>query len=864
MTLNITTLVIGGDPALLAETLFGLKSQSRQSDQVLVIVFDQAQQQLAQEHDFPFLVTDKPAHQAIRQGLDTQTKPGWVWLLSFDSCPDPNALQRLATKAEISPSAAVVAPKLVDWDQPKLLREYGQSLTPLGSLFSVVENEMDQGQFDTQDDVLGASLEGSLLETDILLSHIDTSSPVAAKGLEIGISAWSSGRRVLREPGAKVRILKRHNTLGVRPKLGVGFSKKQASLYLALISSPLPVLLLRWLLLPITSVFASIGHLVSKKPAMVISEALGVIWGWLRLPRILAGHRRIRGFGKLSALKQLRVDREQIANRRRKRFSELPMAAPGELSKGLLGGPWAWLLPLLVLLNYQMWPTAEALTGGTTIPLSAQLRNIFEATASTSVPADPYSWWLLLLGSISFWQPSLAVSVFALLAPMLAFAGSWKLLSAVSSNNLVRTLGALVYALSLVSVSAIAVVNFSEISALVLLPWFMFAVSRLLSSNASARAWRWSALSAILFAMLSTVSLLTVLVLIPALLVLGVIKWRRAGFLVWVLVPAAAINYEVIAFWLVNNPAATLVNPGVAVVNTAGFDIVGNWGALLLVLLPLAVIGVMFQQRIITSVLFLASVLLSGLILVLADIEINLVTSSGLVTTPVAAYSLAGLVVLTLVVLAANSVSLAPKWLQLVSAIAVFPIIGVGGFQLLTESSAEFGSAKTAPAIVEAQSVTKNVNTLVITQGEPLVVEIVSGDGIHLEDLNRIDYLGMGDNTQAEPLAKLAAGLLAGNSQDLDSLIAQLEISFVVLSGVDAITASELDRLDNLDIAGQTEFGSLWRTGFEPSDRGPLQPTQHQLLVLILIALYLVVAIPTPASIRGRARAGNEIFGGES
>lgn len=862
MALNITTLVIGGDEATLSETLFGLSTQSRQSDQVLVLVFNQKQQEQAVKHNFPYLLTQESSFQAIRKGVNTQSKPDWFWILSHDSCPDPDALSNLAIKAEVSLSAGVIAPKLVQWDQPRVLKEYGLSLTTLGAPFSLVENEIDQGQFDTEVDVLGASLEGSLIESDVFLGHLDNDLPLAARGLELGIGAWVSARRVLLEPKARVRVPTAHQPLGLKPRLGATFAKKHANLYLNLVTLPLPLLILRLMLLPLTSIFSVAALLISKRPNEIPSELLSWVWVWLRLPRIFSGQRRVRSGGQFANLSGLRVSSEQIRARREKRFSEVPMMAPGENSLGLFGGVWAWLLPILIILNFQFWPTAPAVTGGAVIPVSSNLRNLFEATQATDVPADPVSWWLLLLGATTFWEPSLGIALALLLGPVVAFAGAWKLVSVITTSNLIRTILGLVYGLSPILAQALTAVSFMELSAVALLPWFVFSLARLLLSNASARAWRWSAWSGILFGLVSIVSPMLFAVLVPAVLILAVAKWRRAGFVFWIFIPPLVINYEYATFLIVNQPLGLSLSAGLPVPGGGGPLDYSGFGWTLLLLVPFCLAGLFLGQRTLSIWLLGGVALLLLLIRVLADIDISIVTATGIQQTQPSTSALAALALLTLIILIANSYLLAPRWLQIAISIALLPSVVAGGSQLVSDDSqAEFVSSKAAPAIVVAESAGYQIGSLVITNDEVLTIELVSGDGKHLEDLSRLKLLGLKTQDNPKQLADLGASLLAGNQAGLSELLTSRQISFVLLTGFNPDQTSELDRLVALEFAGETEFGKLWRTDYQPLQRAALTLSQHQGAVIISLLLFLLVSIPTRASIRGRAKVENEIFG---
>ena len=61
-----------------------------------------------------------------------------MWILHDDSAPDTRALENLLREVELGPSVAIVGPKQVDWDNPRIISQLGLTLTRGGKLFSRV------------------------------------------------------------------------------------------------------------------------------------------------------------------------------------------------------------------------------------------------------------------------------------------------------------------------------------------------------------------------------------------------------------------------------------------------------------------------------------------------------------------------------------------------------------------------------------------------------------------------------------------------------------------------------------------------------------------------------------------------------
>ncbi len=129
-----------------------------------------------------------------------------VWLLAQDTAPEPDALARLAGSLELSPSVAFVAPKLVRWDDRSEIVSLGVGMTRLGRAVGLADGELDQGQHDGREDVLGADVRAILVRADAWrqLGGLDRALLGADEGLDLGVRARLAGARVSLVPTALV------------------------------------------------------------------------------------------------------------------------------------------------------------------------------------------------------------------------------------------------------------------------------------------------------------------------------------------------------------------------------------------------------------------------------------------------------------------------------------------------------------------------------------------------------------------------------------------------------------------------------------------------------------------------------------
>ncbi|WP_342590379.1 glycosyltransferase family 2 protein, partial [Microbacterium sp. K41] len=111
-----------------------------------------------------------------------------IWLLAQDTAPHPRALERLVGTLERSPSAAIVAPKVVATDNDREIVSLGVSMTALGRSVELAAGELDQGQHDRMDDALGADIRGLLIRGEVRDAlRPDPALAGADEGLDLGV-----------------------------------------------------------------------------------------------------------------------------------------------------------------------------------------------------------------------------------------------------------------------------------------------------------------------------------------------------------------------------------------------------------------------------------------------------------------------------------------------------------------------------------------------------------------------------------------------------------------------------------------------------------------------------------------------------
>lgn len=135
----------------------------------------------------------------------------YLLILHDDAAMDPDGVTRLVEAAIGIPgveNVGVVGAKVVDWDDPRQLRDVGSSADRFGHRYTPLQpGEIDQGQFDRVLEVLGVDPCALLVSRDAWQSVglFDERLDVSHEGLDLCWRVRMAGFRVLMTPQARVR-----------------------------------------------------------------------------------------------------------------------------------------------------------------------------------------------------------------------------------------------------------------------------------------------------------------------------------------------------------------------------------------------------------------------------------------------------------------------------------------------------------------------------------------------------------------------------------------------------------------------------------------------------------------------------------
>ncbi|CAM5509179.1 glycosyltransferase [Leifsonia shinshuensis] len=919
----------------LQRTLDALAAQTRQPDAVIAVdcaSTDDAARLLADAKPTQLLRSPEklPFGAAIATAVrvlpPTSSSDELLWLLAHDTAPEPEALERLLGALEVSPSVAVVGPKLVDAEDAAFIREFGESMTPFGASLPLVENELDQAQHDGLSDVLAVSSAGMLVRQPVweALDGFDPALPTIDDGLDFCTRARLAGYRVTLVAQARVAVggdgvagpnLSRK--WSVRRKLAG--ERRRAQLHRRMVYAPGWALVPHWLTLVPLAILRSLLRVLRKEPGSVGGElgaAFRVAFSGLAVSNARRRLARARTVG-WAAIAPLRLPFAEVRRGRALKREAAMVRQQGErqdLDFWGTGGGWT-VLAMLAVGVVLFYPLAGsgAITGGGMLPLNSSVGELWanlgygwrDINLGFTGAADPFSAVLAVLGTLTFWQPSVSLVALWLLALPLAALGAWLAAARLTVRPTLRAFAAVVYALAPTLFVALQGGRPGAVLAHVLLPWLFFA------GLAARRSWTASATTALIAA--ATVACAPVL--IPALVVAWiaaiVFAGRRAARIVFIPLPAVVLFAPLV--WQQVSRGAWLsifADPGVpldarqtpAWQLALGFPdgALGGWHTLAqsfglsavpgnvivpILLAPLGVLAILalFLRGTVRAIVALLVALAGFLTAVLAlHLELAVSGSAVIPIWPGSAVSLYWLGLVGAAVLALSALrrgALAPAWVAMATiAIAAVPsaLATHDGQALVTASD-----GRTMPAVVTAKAATQpRAGTLRITPQPDggIQAEVVRGAGVTLDGQSTLSSTARSLTSGQRELATLAGNLSSRSGYDASGELKRLGIDFVLLSpsataldehvGAKPDTAAAdatrtragvaMDANSLLVPVGQTATGSLW--AFDrgtaavppaaqiPPDAGGMWRLIVLLVQGVIVGLTLLLAIPTTRS----------------
>ncbi len=841
-------------------------------------------------------------HAASRSPAASDPASDWIWLLTADTAPEPDALERLLAAVEVAPSVAIAGPKVVDADDRGLIRSYGESMSTFGATVKLAEDELDQAQHDQDGDVLGVTSSGMLVRRAVWarLGGFDRGLPSVDAGLDFSIRARLAGFRVIRVAGARVSRGVRPEDLGRRRPLSArGRTRvaRTAQLHRRMAYAPGGALLIHWLSLVPLAVLRSIGQLLGKRPGAIGGEfaaAFRVAFD----PSVGSARGRIRRTRTLgwAAIAPLRIPGDQVRElRAAARDRSAGDGEPDLVRAPFFGGGGAAVTLVAAVVGIGVfWRLlgANAIGGGALLPLDDGVGALWSHVAwgvrgigyGLTGPSDPFVVVVAVLGSLTPWNPSLSLVLLWLTALPFAALGAWWCATRISERRWPPVMAALLWMLAPPLLSALSAGRPSAVLLHLLLPWLVLAALE------GARSWSASAAASLLFAAVTACAP----VLAPALL-LAVVAWafaRPRGFarVIGIPIPAVALFAPLIVTQLARgNPLGLLADPGASVAfpDASGWQLLiglpsaadDGWAALAsaiglpgglgvlapaVLLAPLAAIALLAiflpgSRRAIPSVI----IALLGLITGVASAHLAIATSGADLVTPWPGTGLSlywlGLIGAAVVALDAlgSARVLVGIAVLLTAGAAVAPLLAA---PVLGTSPVAKSDARLLPALVTAEAAAHpGVRTLVLQpQQDGSVAAVVDrGLGTTLDETSTLWSTRHSVDDGAHDLATLAGNLSSRSGFDPVRSLAAFRVEFVLLPAADggAIAvrqrlAESLDATPALTPIGETPVGTLWRVqSYADAPEPGTGLTKPAVAILIaqglVIALALLLALPT-------------------
>jgi GT2 family glycosyltransferase len=909
--------------AYLPRTLAALAAQTRHPDTIIAVDAgsSDASQALLAASAPTQVVTAKAMtfgaaiERALRVASPPDSEAEWLWLLSHDSAPEPQALDQLLGAVEIAPSVAIAGPKLVRIDQSDVIADFGWTMTRYGASMPLVDGELDQAQHDAQDDVMGVAAQGMLVRRSLFasLGGFDPGLPTTDAGLDLSIRARLAGFRVVVVPGAKVATAGGPDLFGRRSvsRRRQARSSRTAQLHRRLVYAPPLAVPFHWLSLLPLGILRALGRLLAKQPALVggeLAAALAAAFGG-GVPAARSRLRRTRRLG-WSAIAPLRMPsrdvRERRAQAREALFpppsSDAQAVTPASFLSN--GGLWVVVLAAVVgVVAFGPLLGAQTLSGGGLLPLSPTVGELWSNVGygSRSIglgftgSSDPFAYLLAVLGSITFWAPSLSIVLLYFLALPLAALGAWFVARRVSTRTWLPAIAAVLWTVAPPFIASLSGGHLGAVIVHLVLPWLVLA------ALSATRSWTASAAAAILFA----VAAASAPVLVPALLLLWfawLVSHPTATLrLIGIPIPAIALFAPlVVAQVAAGRPLALLAEPGVPVAGAEssawqlalgspapGLD---GWTALLglpgastaivvaALTLPIGALALLslFVPGSRRAIPPLAVAFLGFATAVIGSrIDVTISGASTASIWPGAALSLfwLGLLGAAMVALDGAARAAIPFGALATVTAAILAVPLLGSFYLGT-APVHAASGRILPAVVAAEAQgNPNVATLVLDPaiGTGIAAGIERGSGTTLDDQSTIDASTTTLTGDARSIAIVAGNLASRSGEDATTELGRYSIGFVLLKpagGDTAVyrrTADALDGNPALASVGQTDDGRLWRV-VHPT-RTPAAPRVSNvgtdlgrgILVTqgIVFGLTLLVGLPTGVNRRRREVTGS-------
>lgn len=920
MSMRVVAVVVSNNqPLYLQKNLEALEKQSFRIERTLVVdsststetnsILDSFVNQsskhavLAIQEKATFAELSALAIKQVLEGLDNLDEIA-IWLIHDDSLPEVHALAELVRALELSPLVAIASPKQLGFDNPKMIVQQGLTVTKSLRPFSLVNDELDQKQHDWMSDVLAVSSNAMLIRANAWadLGGFSLVAPELATDIDLGIRTHQLGLRVVVVPTARVR----HAELslqGQRDKKWLGgsvkFAMAKATNHLRLAHFPLFVSFLYWLALPALSIVQVAALLLMKRPDRILFTLRANLWAFFTVRARLRDRHRT----SLKALRPLFATSNQIKSRSRlafeleeqktnlANFQEAPNTRSNLLQRSFLASGGLWVMLGLLALSFKYFPLGQSALGGFALPLSDTWLQLFANTGASyqfvglgiAAPSDPFNWVLLLIGSLTFFAPNLALSIVLFTAMPLAYFGAWRLLSNVTLRNSVKIPLALIYVFWPALTLSQATGNYPAVIFAVTLPWLLFALARAgrlgiaSSIRSSAQNWSWIAASSLLFAVAAVSAPSVLVLLVTVAIAYAVLSKGRFATTAFIVLPAAALitPYLIHQVLINKTPLGLFADPTVSYPSKSqsvlqalmGQDQLLGWAAI--GILGVALLALLTKSKGVSGLWVLGLLGLVNLVFTQSISftaggtgSIFLDSTNAVFVSPTPSVMFVCLLVLVAMGIGLDSLTRVGFRRLSVALVVTGGVIPLAVSSMLTPTVVSFGDSRNLPAIFVAESKAGNDLRLLIisklgeSESQEFRAELVRPSGLRLDSISTAyrtssQNTSLGDEgTTKSVVSELVGNLVSANGKDLLPALKEAGIGYVLVTNKsgNADLAVSLNSVNELDQVGTTEFGQLWRV--KASETFKIQDEQTYWSItksvqLGILVCFILLALPT-------------------
>lgn len=417
---------------------------------------------------------------------------GFFLFCHDDIAPEPSAI-RLMVEELYRSNAGLVGPKIVDWDDPRVLRSVGLGVDRFGEIDEQIEaGEVDQEQHDGVRDVFVLPSACLLARADLFreLGGFDVDIDFYGEDLELCWRVHHSGARVVVAPTAKVRH--RGELIERRPDLP--HQARAARHRLRTVATltgraRLPGRILEMVLLTLVELVVGLFTGRFRSAIASLRAFVGLI---PRVPSIISRRRAIASVRRVPEREVLGLQQRgsaRLASFLRSRETATYVGSENSVRRwrqSTTAPVFAWVAVLAALaFGSRSWFTGGVPSVGEFLTFPESPRELLNSYTSGwnpnglgSTSPNPTGWATLsVLSTVTLFRMGLFSTVFILGLVVVGLIGLWKLATVFPSTR-ARIAALLVYAASPLVGGALAIGSLNSLVAYAATPWIIHTLRR--------------------------------------------------------------------------------------------------------------------------------------------------------------------------------------------------------------------------------------------------------------------------------------------------------------------------------------------------------------------------------------------------